>query len=135
MNSLIWATTNGNRTPAAPAYYRAAISGGKNIPFPQPGFPNVSNDFGTDGGMHNFLRYLENWGGQTLNYDGSLVSMYYSEYNTGTYKDGPGGTVYSPPPRNYFFDVLFLTPSNLPPATPQFQDIDNLSSHQNFTPQ
>jgi hypothetical protein len=43
--------------------------------------------------------------------------------------------VYSPPPRNYFFDVLFLNPNNLPPATPQFQDIDNLSSHQNFTPQ
>ena len=42
------------------------------------------NDFGTDGGMHNFLRYLENWGGQQLYYNGSLVSMYYSEYNTGT---------------------------------------------------
>jgi hypothetical protein len=84
--------------------------------------------------MHNFLRYLESWG-QTLNYDGSLVSMYYSEYDTGTYKDGPGGDVYAPPPRNYYFDVLFLTPANLPPATPQFQDIDNLSYHQNFTPQ
>lgn len=135
MNSMMYPTVAANRTPAAPAYYRAAISGGKNIPFPQPGWTNVSNDFGTDGGLHNFLRYLEVWGSQTLNYDGSLVSMYYSEYNTGTYKDGPGSTVYGPPPRNYFFDVMFLTPSNLPPATPQFQDIDNLSSHQNFTPQ
>ncbi len=61
--------------------------------------------------------------------------MYYAEYNTGTYKDGPGGTVYSPPSRNYFFDVLFLNPANLPPATPEFQDIDSLSYHQNFTPQ
>jgi hypothetical protein len=26
------------------------------------------NDFGTDGGVHNFLRYLEEWGGQTSNY-------------------------------------------------------------------
>jgi Tfp pilus assembly protein PilX len=135
MNSMMYPTTAANRTPGAPAYYRAAISGGKNVPFPQPGWTNVAQDFGTDGGLHNFLRYLENWGGQTLNYDGSLVSMYYSEYNTGTYKDGPGGDVYSPPPRNYYFDVLFLSPSNLPPATPQFQDIDNLSSHQNFTPQ
>ena len=73
-----------------------------------------------------------------LNYDGSLVSMYYAEYNTGIYKDGGGpnpSTVYSPPPRNYYFDVLFLNPANLPPATPEFQDIDSLSSHQNFTPQ
>ena len=95
-NSLVFATASGSRTPAAPAYYRTAISGGKNIPFPQPGWTNVANDFGTDGGMHNFLRYLENWSGQSLNYDGSLVSMYYAEYDTGTYKDGPGGDVYSP---------------------------------------
>jgi len=133
-NSLVYPDISADRSPSAQAYYRTAISGGKSIPFPQPTWTNVANDFGTDGGMHNFLRYLESWG-QTLNYDGSLVSMYYSEYNTGTYKDGPGGDVYAPPPRNYYFDVLFLTPSNLPPATPQFQDIDNLSYHQNFTPQ
>jgi Tfp pilus assembly protein PilX len=133
-NSLANPDVSGNRTMAAQAYYRTAISGGKSVPFPQPGWTSVANDFGTDGGMHNFLRYLESWG-QTLNYNGSLVSMYYSEYNTGTYKDGPGGDVYSPPNRNYYFDVLFLTPANLPPATPQFQDIDNLSYHQNFTPQ
>src|SRR5580658_8178329 len=134
MNSMIYTDVSGNRTPAAQAYYRTAISGGKSIPFPQPTWTSVANDFGTDGGMHNFLRYLESWG-QTLNYDGSLVSMYYSEYNTGTYKDENSQVVYSPPTRNYYFDVLFLTPSNLPPATPQFQDIDNLSYHQNFTPQ
>jgi len=138
MNSLIFPTSSNNRTPTAPAYFRAAISGGKNIPFPQPGWAGAAQDLGTDGGLHNFLRYLENWGVNpltvTLNYDGSLVSMYYAEYNTGIYKDGPSGTVYSPPPRNYFFDVLFLNPANLPPATPEFQDIDSLSSHQNFTP-
>jgi Tfp pilus assembly protein PilX len=134
INSLMYPDFSGSRSMTAQAYYRTAISGGKSIPFPQPTWTSVANDFGTDGGMHNFLRYLESWG-QTLNYDGSLVSMYYSEYNTGTYKDGPGGDVYAPPNRNYYFDVLFLTPSNLPPATPQFQDIDNLSYHQNFTPQ
>jgi Tfp pilus assembly protein PilX len=134
-NSLIFPDSPGNRAPTAPAYYRTAISGGKSIPFPQPTWTNVAEDFGTDGGMHNFLRYLETWSGQTLNYNGSLVSMYYSEYNTGTYKDGPGGDVYAPPPRNYYFDVLFLSPSNLPPATPEFQDVDTLSYHENFTPQ
>jgi Tfp pilus assembly protein PilX len=135
MYSLMYPDASGSRTPAADAYYRTAISGGKSAPFPQPTWTNVAQDFGTDGGMHNFLRYLENWGSVTLHYDGSLVSMYYAEYNTGTYKDGPGGSVYSPPTRNYYFDVLFLNPSNLPPATPEFQDVDNLSYHQNFTAQ
>jgi Tfp pilus assembly protein PilX len=136
--SLVYPDLPGNRAPTADAYFRAAISGGKNIPFPQPGWTNVAQDFGTDGGMHNFLRYLENMGPITVHYDGSLVSMYYAEYATGIYKDGggPNGNgVYDPPAsRNYFFDVLFLNPANLPPATPEFQDIDSLSYHQNFTP-
>jgi Tfp pilus assembly protein PilX len=135
MGSLMYPTVPNNRNPSADAYYRTAIAGGKNIPFPSPGWANTAgiNDFGTDGGLHNFLRYLEAWGGQTLHYNGSLVSMYYSEYNTGTFKCCT--TVYGPPARNYYFDVLFLNPTNLPPATPEFQDVVNLSYHQNFTPQ
>jgi Tfp pilus assembly protein PilX len=135
--SMIYPDQPGSRLPSAPAYYRMAISGGKSIPFPRPGWTSAAQDLGTDGGMHNFLRYLENLGSQSLYYNGSLVSMYYAEYNTGIYKDGggPNGSgVYSPPPRKYYFDVLFLNPNNLPPATPEFQDIDNLSYHQNFTP-
>jgi Tfp pilus assembly protein PilX len=135
-SSLVYPDTPGDRAPTASGYYRVAISGGKSIPFPQPTWTNVAQDFGTDGGMHNFLHYLESWGanGETVFYNGSLVSMYYSEYNTGTYKDGPGGSVYSPGTRKYYFDVLFLNPNNLPPATPEFQDIDSLSYHENFTP-
>ena len=119
--------------PAATTYYRVAVAAGKNVPFPQPAWGGVGNDFGTDGGLHNFLRYLENWGGQQLFYNGSLVSMYYSEYNTGIFKCCT--VVYSPPTRNYSFDTLFLNPANLPPGTPMFQDVVNLSYHQNFTPQ
>lgn len=131
MGSLMWPTTVGNRGTSADAYYRMAVAGGKNIPFPQPGWANVGKDFGTDGGLHNFLRYLETWN-NTLHYDGSLVSMYYAEYDTGTFKCCT--VVYSPPTRDYYFDVLFLNPNNLPPATPMFQDVVNLSYHQNFTP-
>jgi hypothetical protein len=134
MGSLMFPTAPGSRAATANSYYRTAIAGGKNIPFPSPGWANTAgiNDFGTDGGLHNFLRYLENLGGISLFYDGSLVSMYYSEYNTGTFKCCT--TVYSPPTRKYYFDVLFLNPNNLPPATPEFQDVVNLSYHQNFTP-
>jgi len=131
-NSLNNPTTPGNRNPNLDTYYRMAVSGGKNIPFPIPAWAGVGQDFGTDGGLHNFLRYLENWGGN-LWYNGSLVSMYYSEYNTGVFKCC--ATVYGPPPRKYYFDTLFLNPSNLPPGTPMFQDVVSLSYHQNFTPQ
>jgi hypothetical protein len=129
-NSLSNAT-NVNGRAGTTTYYRMAVAAGKNVPFPQPAWG--SKDFGTDGGLHNFLRYLENWGGQQLFYNGSLVSMYYSEYNTGTFKCCT--TVYSPPTRNFSFDTLFLNPVNLPPGTPMFQDVVNLSYHQNFTPQ
>ena len=131
VNSLNNPTSPGSRS-ATTTYYRMAVAGGKNVPFPKPTWSGVSNDFGTDGGLHNFLRYLESWGG-TLNYNGSLVSMYYSEYNTGVFKCC--STVYSPPTRNYNFDTQFLNPANLPPGTPMFQDVVNLSYHQNFTPQ
>jgi hypothetical protein len=98
--------------------------------FPQPIW-GASQDFGTDGGVHNFLRYLENWGGQTLWYKGSLVSLYYATYDTGVFKCCT--TVYSPPTRNYSFDSDFTTPSGLPPGTPLFRDVDNLSYRQLFT--
>ncbi len=132
LNSFTNFNTMTNRN-ASTSYYRMAVSGGKNIPFPQPTFTGVAQDFGTDGGLHNFLRLVEDWGGVTLNYNGSLVSMYYSEYNTGTFKCCT--MVYSAPSRNFYFDTLFLNPNNLPPGTPMFQDIVNLSYHQNFTPQ
>jgi hypothetical protein len=117
-------------------YYRVAVSGGKNINFSVAGLGYAGGDFGTDGGLHNFLRLLENWGGQTLNYKGSLVSMYYSTYATGVDRDGgnPTNTTYSPPIRNYIFDPLFTQPQNLPPGTPLFRDIDNLTYRQSFTP-
>jgi hypothetical protein len=129
-NSLLYPTGLGNRTTSTDAYYRVAVAAGKNIPFPQPTWAGVAKDFGTDGGMHNFLRYLEDWG-NTLHYDGSLVSMYYSEYNTGTFKCCT--VVYSPPTRDFYFDTLFLNPNDLPPGTPMLQDIVSLSYHQNFT--
>ncbi|MGA9040535.1 MAG: hypothetical protein WB421_08375 [Terriglobales bacterium] len=126
--------SDASKRPAATTYYRVAIAAGKSINFP---FPNwsaaVDYGFGTDGGVHNFIRFLEDWSGATLNYKGSLVSLYYSTYNTGTFKCCTY-SVYQPPTRNYIFDPLFSQPQNLPPGTPQFRDIDNLSYQQSFTP-
>jgi hypothetical protein len=120
--------------PGNDSYYRMAIIAGKSIPFPNPSW-STEVDFGTDGGMHNFLRYIEDRGANSasVNYAGSMISMYYSQYATGNFKCCT--SVYGAPKRNYFFDTLFENPQNLPPGTPMFQDVVSLSYHQNFTPQ
>jgi Tfp pilus assembly protein PilX len=136
VESFLYPGAVGNR-PGNTSYYRMAIASGKSVPFPEPGWASALGlqDFGTDGGMHNFLRYLEDRGagGATVNYVGSMISMYYSQYSTGVFKCC--NVVYAPPNRNYFFDTQFLNPNNLPPGTPMFQDVVSLSYHQNFTPQ
>ncbi|HXC42199.1 MAG TPA: hypothetical protein VNY51_01610 [Candidatus Dormibacteraeota bacterium] len=126
-----YANTNTGLT----TYYRTAIMAGKGISFPQPttcGTAACSADFGTDGGVHNFLRYIENWGGQQLNYRGSIISMYYNRQAIGLYKCCT--TVYSPPTRGYNFDTEFLTPSLLPPRTPLFRDVNTTGFTQLLLP-
>lgn len=74
-----------------------------------------------NGGVHNFKRFLENWGSNYLNYSGSLINMFNSHNNNGAFKCCV--KVYSPPNRNWVFDTTFLDPNRLPPATPFFQSI------------
>src|SRR5579884_1254862 len=124
-----------NGRGAATTYYRLAISSGKTIAFQFYVTPTTQKwagptDFGTDGGVHNFLRYLENWGGFTSNYMGSMVSLYYNQYATGSFKCC--GTVYSPPTRNYQFDTDFQDPTKMPPGTPMFEDLVNVGFQQVF---
>lgn len=131
--SLLYPTDATRYRPAVTTYYRVAIAAGKTINFPHPPGRYSTTYFGTDGGLHNFLRFLEDWSNDTLYYKGSLVSLFYSTYNTGTFKCC-NYVVYEPPTRNYRFDQLFTQPQNLPPGTPMFRDINNLSYRQDFTP-
>lgn len=145
--SLVNPFNPGNQTNPATApnrmavttYYRTAIAAGKTIAFANTA-QNPTFAFGTDGGVHNFLRFLEDWGGipstyggtgsqQQLYYKGSIVSLYWTYYATGTFKCC--GLVYNPPDRQYTFDSLFSVPQNLPPGTPMFRNVDNLSYRQN----
>jgi hypothetical protein len=105
---------------ASDTWYRAAIISGKGLSFPH--VAGTYQDFGTDGGAHNFLRYIENWSGHALNFRGSIVSFFRSRQAVGTYKCCT--IVYSPPTRGYNFDTDFLTPSLLPPRTPMFRDVN-----------
>jgi len=130
--SLTATPSDASTRPATTTYYRLAIAAGKNQNFPFPSWESSTNyGFGTDGGVHNFLRFLESWNGVNLNYEGSLVSLYYSTYNTGAFKCCTY-SVYQPPVRNYVFDPDFATPSGLPPGTPLFRDVDTLGYRQLF---
>ncbi len=73
------------------------------------------------GGVHNFKRFLEDWGNIRLNYTGSIINLFNSRNNNGAFKCC--GVVYSPPVRNWVFDSSFLEPARLPPGTPFFQSI------------
>jgi len=134
MNNMGLNIGNGGRD-AVTTTYRLAVAAGKGIPFRQPTVGGVGQDFGTDGGAHNFLRYLENWGangGQTLYYEGSIVAMYYNHQATGIFKCC--NTVYSPPTRGYNFDTNFLTPSLLPPLTPMLRTVNTVGFTQMLLP-
>jgi len=131
VNSFSSPYNTGGRN-AVTTTYRVAVAAGKGVPFKQPTAGGPPQDFGTDGGAHNFLRYLENWGGDTLYYEGSIVSMYYNHQAVGIYKCC--NTVYSPPTRGYQFDTNFLTPSLLPPLTPMLRTVNTIGFSQMFLP-
>jgi hypothetical protein len=119
--------------PATTTGYRVAIVGGKSLQFPRPTAWASAQDFGTDGGAHNFLRLLEGWNnGSTLNYRGSIVSFFTSRQAVGSYKCCTN--VYAAPNRGFNFDNDFLTPSLLPPGTPMFRDVNTLTFRQLLRP-
>jgi len=113
-------------------YYRVALISGKGTIFPAGA---VGGTFGTDGGAHNFIRYIEGDAAATdmVYYMGSMVTFYYTRQNLMPHKCC-GGIVYGVPNRNYSFDINFLDPSKLPPLTPAFRDINALGFSQETRP-
>ncbi len=92
-----------------------------------------------NGGFENYLRFQEDWGGRTLTYRGSFVSLGTPRYasgpwcgtggscdiTTGTCTGGTSGAnngfcnVYNPPARAWDYDGRFETAAQLPPLNPQ----------------
>jgi len=132
-NSFTNSTAAGSRVGTT-TYHRCAIAAGKNRAFLKTD-ASWSSDahIGTDGGMTTFMRYLENWSGNNHYYLGSLVSLYFAQYNVAPHGLATGST-YGAPIRTYDFDTDFLDPNLLPPGTPRFQDFVNLGYKQVFTP-
>jgi hypothetical protein len=80
--------------------------------------PTISGDY--SGGVENFMRLLENWGGGTvLTYNGSIVVLFYSQVATNHWK--PTGNYYNAPSRNWAFDMNFTQSAKLPPLTPSIK--------------
>lgn len=89
------------------------------------------------GGVHNMMRFHEEWGGngnnpigkQQFTYTGSLVSLSTPLHAAGTFWLNKYRT-YNPPYRQWAFEDRFQQdPKNLPPLTPRFVTI----KQENFT--
>jgi len=144
VNSFISPYNWGGRT-ATQTTYRFATMSGEGVPFKAPS-RGIDVAEGTDGGVHNLLRYVENWNTNTSTsftansstavnsyYLGSMVSAYYDHQAVAIWKCC-NGSVYQPPKRNYTFDSDFTTPSKLPPLTPMLRDINTIGYTQLMLP-
>jgi hypothetical protein len=101
---------------------RAGIIAGNNLSA-LSGSPDAGNsgsgESRLNGGMHNFPRFLENWSSRRWNFVGALIPLYHSTQALGPYN--ADSTIYSPPIRNWAFDISFTDPTRLPPGTPSFE--------------
>lgn len=122
------------RPRSSDTYYRMAVISGKGPIFPRPA-AGAGATYGTDGGAHSFLRFLEGAGpgNDRINYRGSMVTFFYNRQAVTPFKCC-GGIVYAVPTRAYAFDIDFLDPAKLPPLTPVFRDINALGFEQETRP-
>jgi hypothetical protein len=125
-----------NGRPRTQSFYRVAIIAGKGPIFPRPANGEGAT-FGTDGGVHSFLRFLEGTGNSaandTVSYRGSMATLFYHRQAISPFKCC-NQIVYDVPVRNYAFDVDFLDPALLPPLTPVFRDTNALGFTQEVRP-
>jgi hypothetical protein len=79
------------------------------------------------GGLNNYMRMVEDWGGINFNYTGSFVSLGAPQEYSGAYRAGSGsndafvagGSYYDVPNRNFNYDTNFNAFDKLPPLTPK----------------
>jgi len=69
---------------------------------------------GYNGGLENLPRFLEDWTGKTFTYRGSMVNLWYSQEATGIWS----GSYYTPPTRDWAYDIALDDIANMPPGTP-----------------
>ena len=133
----IGATTNGYTVPAAllsdsitilSANWNDSLSGSSytlrpganttlNAAIVTGNVPSTGTSASTfSGGVHNLTRLLENWSGDTLTYNTSIVCLFASQMATNQFQ--MPGAYYDPPTRNWGFDPTFYNPAREPPGIP-----------------
>jgi len=75
------------------------------------------------GGVHNYLRLLEDWSGQTYRYRGSFGLLFESEVHLRPYYENHHGYWYGAPTRDTGYHQFFAN-GKLPPAWPPFVRTD-----------
>jgi hypothetical protein len=71
------------------------------------------------GGLNNYMRMVENWGGINFNYRGSFVSLGEPQEFSGDYLAGGSSGYYNVPNRIFKYDPNFNAFNLLPPLTPK----------------
>ncbi|HEX5005334.1 MAG TPA: hypothetical protein VFV65_08450 [Gemmatimonadales bacterium] len=107
-NTTVYAAVAAGHSATPCDWQRAGCT----VPTPPPA--TGSGSYG--GGLENFPRFLENWGGITMTYRGSLVSLFESQY--ANRRRWSWTAYYDAPTRDWAFDLRFRDPNNLPPGTP-----------------
>jgi hypothetical protein len=131
------ATTNGSSVPAAllsdaitilsPSWQDSQSSSGYsgrtasdmtfNAALVTGNIPSTGTTASTfSGGVHNLTRFLENWTGDTLTLNTSIVCLFASQMATSQFQ--MPGAYYTPPTRLWGFDETYYSPNKQPPGVP-----------------
>jgi len=72
-----------------------------------------------NGGLENSIRFLEDWGGRTFQYRGSIVGLWHNQQATADHRccGSSGDNYYNAPNRDWGYDTDFDTTQ--PPGTPK----------------
>lgn len=98
----------GSRNAASMTFNAAIVTG--NVPSTGTTTANFS------GGVHNITRLLEDWSGDQLTLNTSIVVLYASNMATNQFR-WPGD-YYNPPTRRWGFDEIYYKPEKQPPGVP-----------------
>jgi len=84
-----------------------------------------------NGGLENYPRFHEDWGGFTLAYRGSFVSLGTPAHVNGAWcgtggNSATGCNIYVPPVRNWDYDADFNDVKNIPPLAPRFVSVEQV---------
>ncbi len=107
-------TTLSSRTASGTTIYAAFLAGTDSTGNTEGNGGQDSGDY--NGGLENYPRFHETWSGQTLLYRGSFVSLNLPVHVNGAW----GDQSYSPPVRDWGYELRFNDAANLPPLSPRF---------------